>query len=169
MIQGSTWTCPRASWTRRPTTGSDTPGSAPSAWAFPSSRCWRHRGGTRRGCARTREHAIRASSDLVLEAVARSASWKVSAEEIGAESRSSRAGLRAGCQVGREGCRAHRSGRNPGRGYHQEQGARPPGRTCRCEDGGGGTMTDTPKSYLVPVVVEQTSRGERRSTSTRAC
>ena len=98
-------------------------------------------------------------------------------------------GVRPRSQGAGEGARPERSDRDAGRGYHQREGTRPPRRACRYHrrrsvrgaarpaprprsrtprpkgrtkrhTGGVELMSDL-KSYLVPVVVEQTSRGER--------
>ena len=73
--------------TRRPSIGSRTPGSGPSAPGSRSSRCWSPKDGTRPGSREdSRDHAIRAiKSDLVLEGIARAEKLEVTADEIGAQ------------------------------------------------------------------------------------
>ena len=130
----------------------------------------------------SREHAIRAiKSDLVLEGIARSASLDVTAEEIGAEiavlaqaygrepkavakdlERSGQVVTLAGDIIRSKALdllveRADIETDAPRRTRQQNA----PETRARERTGGGEHMMETPQSYLVPMVVEQTSRGER--------
>ena len=80
----------------------------------------------------SRDHAVRAiNSDLVLEGIARDADIQVDADETGQGDRRSGPGLRPRSQGIGHPTRPKRTDRDAGRGYHQRQGPRPPGRTCR--------------------------------------
>ena len=124
----------------------------------------------------SRLHAIRAiKSDLVLEGIARSASLDVTAEEIGAEiavlaqayGREPKAVAKDLERSGQVVTLAGDIIRSKALDLLVERadietGApeRPRARARGCT-GGGEHMMESPQSYLVPMVVEQTSRGER--------
>ena len=128
----------------------------------------------------SRQHAIRAiKSDLVLEGIARSASLDVTAEEIGAEiavlaqaygrepkavakdlERSGQVVTLAGDIIRSKALDLLVERADIETVATDERRTRARER-AKERDRGGEHVMDTPESYLVPMVVEQTSRGER--------